>query len=63
MDTTENSDDFYVNQEVGNQDLTENTFFCKYAKIHYAQKHWEISENKKWLKFYNLQLIIDSKIS
>ena len=39
MDTTENSDDFYVNQEVGNQDLTENKFFCKYAKIHYAQKH------------------------
>ena len=39
MDTTENSDDFYVNQEVENQDLTENRFFCKYVKIHFAQKH------------------------
>ena len=32
MDTTENSDDFYVNQEVGNQDLTENRFFVSMQK-------------------------------
>ena len=39
MDTTENSDDLYVNQELGNQDLTENIFFVSVQK--YIHKNIE----------------------